>query len=383
MTGLRIEHISKPDLDINAHGDVLRICPRGSWQIETADTLEKLVASVRPLAQNRAEIDLSGIEGLDTVGAWLLHRAYCGLEAKGVSTSYHFGNESQERLIEQIRKHDACMTSPPQTEPVILRMIEDIGIASITIVSNFGALLSFLGNVFQRILLSVLHPGRIRLTPLVHQMEVVGVRSMPIVGLISFLIGAVIVNQGAVQLRQFGAEIFVADLVSIGVLRELGVLLTSVIIAGRSGSAFAAQIGSMVMNEEVNAMKTLGIHPIDVLVLPRLAAMVLVLPLLTFYADIMGLIGGALMAWFTLDISPSQFINRMNDLALLNELYIGLIKSVFFAGVISVSGCFQGLSVEGTAESLGARTTASVVESIFLVIVLDAFFAVFFTTIGW
>lgn len=383
VSGVGQKTIEEPGLEIDGHGDVLRLIARGSWLIETASRLEDIVARVQPMAQNRAEIDLCQVTALDTVGAWLVHRLQLQLDAVQVKTVFRFGNDKQKRIVEHVCKSDAYCDIEPPRESALLKLVEDVGIATVTIIVNFGALLSFLGNVFGRLFRSILDPRRIRLTPLVYQMEVVGLRSMPIVGLISFLIGAVIVNQGAVQLRQFGAEILVADLVSIGVLRELGVLLTSVIVAGRSGSAFAAQIGSMVMREEVDAMKALGINPIDVLVLPRIVALALVLPLLTFFSDVMGLIGGALMAWFTLDITPSQFLNRMSDLSLLNQLYIGLIKSFFFAGVISVSGCFQGLSVHGTAESLGRNTTAAVVESIFLVIVLDAFFAVFFTSVGW
>lgn len=374
---------AEPALETDGRGAVLRLVPSGDWLVDTARRLEALVDGVRPYAQNKAVIDLASVGRLDTVGAWLLHRLESRLVAVEMEVDWRFTDQTHERIVSRIRSSNvACDIEPPE-DPALLRLLEDIGVATLSIITNFGALLSFVGAVFLRVQDSIRHPSRIRLTPLVHQMEVVGLRSLPIVGLISFLIGAVIVNQGAAQLRQFGAEIFSVDMVAIGVLRELGVLLTSVIVAGRSGSAFAAQIGSMVMREEVDAMKTLGIHPIDVLVLPRFVALAMVLPLLTFFADILGIVGGALMAWIELGISPEQFLNRMRELDLLNQLYIGLIKSVFFAGVIAVSGCFQGMQVRGTAESLGRNTTAAVVESIFLVIVLDAFFAIFFTTIGW
>lgn len=372
-----------PTLDIDARGDVLRIRARGDWRIDTASRLEALVAGLRPYAQTRAAIDMSAVSDLDTVGAWLLYRLERRLKDAEVEVEWAFGADKHERLVAQVRKNDVtCQIEPPEKNPLIAQ-IEDIGLATEEIVTNFGAFLSFVGQVVLRLLGCLRRPGRLRLTPLVHQMEQVGLRSMPIVGLISFLIGAVIVNQGAIQLKQFGAEILVADLVAIGVLRELGILLTAIIIAGRSGSAFTAQIGSMILNEEVDAMKTLGINPIDVLVLPRLLAMVLVLPLLTFFADVMGLLGGALMAWSQLDITPNQFIGRMEVSASLVDLTVGLIKALFFAGVISITGCFEGLKVEGGADSVGRHTTASVVQSIFLVIVLDAFFAVFFTAIGW
>ncbi len=378
-----VDEISPPRLRTDAAGAALRLIAEGDWVVDAAGTLEKLVGRVRPLTQTRAEIDLCRVGRLDTVGAWLLYRLERGLAAAGIAVSYRYANDTQRRIVEHVRRSDVrCDIEPPEGH-VLLTLVEDIGVATLRVVTEFGALLAFVGYVFQRIGLSILHPSRIRLTPLVHQIEVVGFRAIPIVGLLSFLIGAVVVNQGAVQLRKFGAEILVTDLVSFGFLRELGGFLAAIILAGRSGSAFAAEIGSMVMREEVDALKTLGINPIDVLVLPRLVAMVLVLPLLTFFSDIMGLVGGALMAWLQLDLTVDQFINRLAEMSLLRELYIGLIKSLFFAGVISVSGCFQGMTVAGTAESLGRNTTAAVVESIFLVIVLDAFFAIFFTTIGW
>ncbi|GAB4574848.1 MAG: MlaE family lipid ABC transporter permease subunit [Rhodothalassiaceae bacterium] len=375
--------ICPPALATDARGDALMLAASGDWVLETAPSLETLVADVKPYAQSHAIIDLTALGRLDSVGAWLLFRLERRLAGIEFRIEWRFGNEMQERLLARIRESDAACAIEPPPEPAFLRLLEDIGVATLNILTNFGALLAFVGEVFLRLLDSLRHPSRIRLTPLVHQMDATGLRSLPIVGLISFLIGAVIVNQGAQQLRNFGAEIFAVDMVAIGMLRELGVLLTSIIIAGRSGSAFAAQIGSMVMREEVDAMRTLGIHPIDVLVLPRFVALLLVLPLLAFFADILGMIGGALMAWVELGITPEQFLNRMRDMDLLNQLYIGLIKALFFAGVIAVSGCFEGMQVRGTAESLGRNTTAAVVESIFLVIVLDAFFAVFFTTIGW
>jgi len=211
---------------------------------------------------------------------------------------------------------------------------------------------------------------------------VAGLNAMGIVGLITFLIGAVMVNQGAIQLQKFGAELFVVDLLGITLLREMAPLLTAIIVAGRSGSAFTAQIGSMKLNEEVDAMRTLGMNPIDVLVLPRLMALMICLPLLTFYADIVGIAGGVLMAWAQLDISPANFIVYFRDVVSYDHYLAGLIKAPFFAMIIASCGCYQGLRVAGSADDLGMRTTKSVVQAIFLVIVLDAVFAIFFTSVG-
>jgi phospholipid/cholesterol/gamma-HCH transport system permease protein len=222
----------------------------------------------------------------------------------------------------------------------------------------------------------------VRWTALVYHMQASGLNALPIVGLMAFLIGVVLAFQGADQLQRFGAEIFTVNLVGVAVLREMGILITAIIVAGRSGSAYTAQIGTMKVNEEVDAMKTLGLDPMEVLVMPRILALVLVLPLLTFYADIMGLVGGAMMATATLDISPRQFIVQLQDAITPWAFWVGMIKAPIFAFIIAMVGCFEGLKVTSSAESVGLRTTKSVVEAIFLVIVLDAVFSIFFTIVG-
>jgi phospholipid/cholesterol/gamma-HCH transport system permease protein len=218
---------------------------------------------------------------------------------------------------------------------------------------------------------------------IIRQMEVVGVNAIGIVGLMSFLVGIVVAQQGAVQLRQFGAEVFVINLVGRSVTRELGVLMTAIMVAGRSGSAFAAQIGSMKLAEEIDAMRTIGMSPTEVLMLPRLIAMAFVMPLLAFYATIMAIFGGGLFAWTSLAIPPITFVQRLQEVVPITDLWIALVKAPVFGLIIAVTGCYQGMQVTGNAESVGQRTTAAVVQSIFLVIVLDAFFAVFFTALGW
>jgi len=227
------------------------------------------------------------------------------------------------------------------------------------------------------------NPSRLRVTPLVYHMEQVGLNAVPIVALISFLIGIVLAYQGATQLRQFGAEIFTVELVSISVLREIGILLTAIIVAGRSGSAFTAQIGSMKLHEEIDAMRTLALDPMEMLVVPRVLALILVLPMLGFISDMMGLFGGLLMCWTVLDIMPGTFIARVEEWVPLSHFWVGIIKAPFFALMIGLIGCYEGLKVEGSAESVGRLTTKSVVESIFMVIVVDAFFSVYFAEIGY
>ncbi|MEO0361199.1 MAG: ABC transporter permease, partial [Pseudomonadota bacterium] len=240
---------------------------------------------------------------------------------------------------------------------------------------------AFFGLVLDRLARLVVHPRRIRLTALVHHMEEVGLKAVPVVALMSFLIGVVIAFQGATQLRQFGAEVFVVDLIAISVLRELGVLLTAIIVAGRSGSAFTASIGAMKMREEIDALRTLSLDPIEVVVAPRVVALILVLPILGFIADVAGLVGGALMAWAELGVSPGMFQARMLEAVSANHFLVGLLKAPFFAAVIGVIGCFEGMQVKGDTESLGRLTSRSVVFAIFATIAIDALFSIFFALV--
>ncbi len=359
----------------------------GGWCLANAAAIARAIEDALPgLGAGQAErviLDLDGVEELDTTGAFLVMRMKERLASAGAAVEVEGGTPAQRALLSLVAR-ERPEAVPPTPGPLpLLAFVEDIGRATVTIINNFGVLLSFFGHVVWTWLRGLLRPRRIRIVPLAYQMERAGIRAMPIVGLISFLIGAVVVNQGAVQLEKFGAEILVSDLVGISVLRELGILLTAVILAGRSGSAFTAQIGSMVLNEEVDALKTMGLNPVEVLVLPRILALLVTLPLLTFYADVMGLLGGCLMANLQLGVDFTQFTERLREATDWQDFAIGIIKSVFFAVIIAVVGCFHGLVVERNAESVGRHTTASVVEAIFMVIVLDAFFAVFFTTIGW
>ena len=380
-----------PVLRVEAAGDALRVTLAGEWTLPHAAAIAGQITRLLPAGKGepapvraqRAVILLDGLAALDTTGAFLILRLEDRLAGRGLAVAREGGTQAQHALLALVARQRP-EEPPPLPPPLpLLGFVEDIGRATVTILHNFGMLLSFFGAVVWTWLRGLFHPRRLRLVPLVYHMERAGVRAMPIVGLISFLIGAVVVNQGAVQLEKFGAEILVSDLVGIAVLRELGILLTAVILAGRSGSAFTAQIGSMVLNEEVDALRTMGLDPIEVLVLPRVFALLITLPLLTFYADILGLLGGWLMALLSLDIDFLQFTTRLQEATSWHDFAIGIIKSGFFAIIIAVVGCFHGLVVERNAESVGRHTTASVVEAIFMVIVLDAFFAVFFTTIGW
>ena len=373
----------QPWVTVEYGEDTLMVRAGGAWVMTTTAVLEPQVDAVRAGPEPAAVVDVSDVSRMDTTGAWLLYKVARVLRLAGQDVSFKGADPIQKSLLDAVSANDnPCAIEPPARNS-LLRQVEDVGVGTVGVATALGALVSFLGLVLARLFGALRQWDRIRLAPLVHQMEHVGLKAMPIVGLISFLIGAVIVNQGAVQLRKFGADVLVVDMLAISQLRELGILLTAIIVAGRSGSAFTAQIGSMNLHEEIDAMKTLGLNPIDLLVLPRLLALVLMLPLLTFYADLMGLLGGGLMAWATLDISPGTFLTQLGEAATMTDFMVGFIKAPVFAIVIAVCGCFEGMSVRGGAESVGHHTTRSVVESIFLVIVLNALFAVFFTTIGW
>lgn len=365
----------------------------GDWTIDHADEIYSLTQdlfsksgklykySKKPNADQILSLDCSGLKKLDTTGAVLVRRfaAHIGEDCEASLTGVP---EHNQALLNVITCCPPSAPTEPDLPPWYLSPVIETGEAVFLALRSMARLLSFLGLVLMRLMGSVFNPGRIRLIPVVYQMEATGLRAMGIVGLISFLIGAVMVNQGAIQLAKFGADIFVIDMLGISHLRELGILLTAIIVAGRSGSAFTAQIGSMVLREEVDAMTTLGMNPIDVLVLPRLIALVICLPLLGFYADIVGIAGGVVMAWVQLDISPANFIVYFRDVIAVEHFWVGILKAPFFAAVIATCGCYQGLRVEGSADALGMRTTKSVVQSIFLVIAFDAMFAIFFTSIG-
>ena len=244
-------------------------------------------------------------------------------------------------------------------------------------------ILGFVGEVVLALRATLRHPGRLRVKALVHQMELVGVTSIGIIGLMSFLVGIVIAQQGAVQLREFGAEMLTVNLTGRIALRELGILMTAIMVAGRSGSAFAAQIGTMKLTEEVDAMRTIGVSPMEALVVPRLLAAMLMMPLLGFFASLCAIVGGAVISAFQIDIPFFTFLTRIQEVVPLHDFWVGMIKAPVFGMIIAVAGCYNGMQVKSNSEEVGLRTTMAVVAGIFMVIVLDAFFAVFFSEVGW
>ena len=340
--------------------------------------IRKLSEELSDIKADGLVVDLSAVEKMDTAGAWLVHKLERDRGATIVGAS-----DEQQLLIDHVASADQPVKIKRDYESPLQRVLGQIGGAMMTAGRTMLGLLGFFGALLITIFNIIRRPRRFRLNAVTQQFEVVGVHALGIIGLMSFLVGIVIAEQGAVQLRQFGAEIYTINLIGRSAMKELGVLMTAIMVAGRSGSAFAAQLGSMKLSEEVDAMRTIGVSPMEALVFPRVFATVLIMPLLGFYAGIIATIGGGLFCWMSLDIPPITFIQRIREIVPMTDLWQTMIKAPTFGLIIAMAGCFQGLQVEGNAEEVGLRTTTAVVQGIFLVIVLDAFFAVFFTEIGW
>ena len=355
----------------------------GEWLVVTAAALDDRLRRLEVPQGQHVTLDLGAVERLDTAGAWLVLRTEHDLAARGNAVEIRNLHAEFAPLLAQLRAGGMAAPArhPRPPHHTLLGFVARIGEITLGLFARGYSILGFFGLVSITMGQLFRHPRRLRLTPVVAQMEQTGVDALPIVGLLSFLIGIVLAYQGADQLRRFGAEIYTVDLLGVGILRELGVLMTAIIIAGRSGSAFTAQLGTMRVNEEIDALRTLGLDPVEVLVLPRLIALLLTLPMLTLFSDFMGLLGGCLMAWNSLDITVPQFLAELRY-ALSNwTFWIGIIKAPFFAAIIALIGCYEGFQVSRSAESVGRLTTLSVVEAIFLVIVTDAGFSILFSVL--
>ena len=363
-------------------GTVQRLAVSGPLTIaHIADVVEPLRA-IAPTG-SALVIDLAGIDSIDTTGAWIIHRLMATWSAAGVPATVENASEDARRLIAEVTSNDIEVALRPLAGNPVTARLSRIGAAVVAMSDNIGSFLGFLGQTMVVLLQTLAGRRPLRWNAVIHQCENIGVNALGIVGLLLFLVGIVVAQQGAVQLRAFGGEVFVVNLIGRSVMRELGILLTAIMVAGRSASAFAAQIGSMKLNQEVDALATIGMSPIEVLVVPRVLAMALMLLLLGFYGAVMAIIGGGLFCWLSLGIPPVTFVQRLQEVTPLSDMIIGLIKAPVFGIIIAMMGCFQGMQVSGNAESVGTRTTRAVVESIFVVIVLDAFFAVFFSALGY
>ncbi|MEO0057271.1 MAG: hypothetical protein RIT17_721 [Pseudomonadota bacterium] len=344
-------------------------------------TLEAIAPFARALQDVTAPlsaIDLGAVDEIDTVGAWVVcqmaHAQQC--EITGASPA-------AARLLDAVRDIPAGDDIHPPLVPVWERVTIGLGKQIYGARGGIYGVVGFFGQILLGFFSLIRHPTRFPGKALVHQMELVGVSALPIIGLMSFLIGIVIAQQGSVQLEQFGAEALTVNLVGRITMRELGVLMTAIMVAGRSGSAFAAQLGTMKLTAEIDAMRTIGISPIEVLVIPRILAATFMMVLLGFYASLVAIVGGAVVGETTLNIPFWTFLSRIQEVVPTYDLWVGLIKAPVFGLIVALAGCYHGLQVRGNSEEVGRRTTMAVVSAIFAVIVLDAFFAVFFTEVGW
>jgi phospholipid/cholesterol/gamma-HCH transport system permease protein len=375
---------SEPFLNCDRAGGWLKIAAGGSWTAAYADALQRQVEATTAtvLQSDHTAINLSAVQELDTLGAWLLERLRRHGDEHGHEARFTDLDSRYRGLLDEVqqvnRKPPAVRAQPNK----VVAALESVGRASVsskqsldTFLHMFGALSTSLARVLMR-------PQAFRLTSAVHHVNRVGWQAVPIILLITFLIGCIIAQQGFFHFRKFGADAYVVDMVGILVLRELGVLIVAIMVAGRSGSAYTAELGSMKMREEIDALRTMGFDPVEVLILPRILALVVALPILTFIGSMAALYGGGLVAWLYGDMSPAIFIARLHEAISVTHFEVGMIKAPFMALVIGVVACSEGLKVKGSAESLGLQTTTSVVKSIFLVIVLDGVFAMFFASIG-
>lgn len=374
---------SEPLLDSSLRGERLTLAAAGIWTAERARELESTVNGVvdRYRTAKGVEIDMARVERLDTFGAWLLERLLRGFAAGGSQPQVIGLPEHYRGLVEEAHHVNRALVSAPRTNilvdalAVIGARISEVGRDLVLIVQMFG-------QVAVAVVETVVRPWTFRFTSMVHHLDRVGWRAVPIIALITFLIGCILAQQGIFHFRRFGAEAYVVDMVGILVLREIGVLMVAIMVAGRSGSSYTAELGSMKMREEVDALRTMGFDPVEVLILPRLAALVVAVPMLAFLGSMAALYGAGLVCWLYGGMSPNVFMSRLQEAISLDDFAVGLIKAPFMAMVIGVVASVQGLEVKGSTESLGLKTTDSVVKSIFLVILLDGLFAMFFAAVG-
>ena len=369
-------------LDVSEDASSLMLRPQGDWIVKHAQAVDKALQAINPYGRRAATFDLSDVRKLDTTGAWLIHRTGLALEHAGARVTIAGATAPQATLLNAVAKADEPLQpAPPRGNP-FLNVVARMGAALEEAGHTARDLVAFLGLILETLGKTIVNPMRMRATSTVYHMEQAGLNAVPIVSLISFLIGAVLAFQGSEQLKRFGGEIFTVNLVGVSFLREIGILMTAIMVAGRSGSAFTAQIGSMKLREEIDAMRTLGLDPMEVLVLPRVIAMIVMVPILGFIGAMMGLLGGGLVVWMQLGMSPQMYLVRLNEAVDVWDAGVALIKAPVFGLLIAMIGCFEGMKVEGSAESVGQRTTASVVEGIFIVIVVDALFSIMFVKLG-
>ncbi|MEO1766994.1 ABC transporter permease [Thiobacter aerophilum] len=346
----------------------------GHWTVQGIAGLKPRVATLAYPGESRLVVDCGDILAFDTAGAWLLDALLCHLRGMGREVELVGLAPERARLLELVQSRAARLPwfAPPRPPGWLARL--GMGVSQRW--QEAQGMLAFLGETTLSALVALREPRRWRGRLVLHHIQHAGLDALALVGLLAFLVGVVIAYQGATQLARYGANIFVVDLIAHAILRELGPMLVAIIVAGRSGSAFAAQIGTMKVSEEIDALRTLGLSPQEVLVLPRMLALALVLPLLTFYADVLGLLGGFVVARVQLDVDAASFLDRFDDTIRVSTFLFGVGKAPVFALIIALVGCYQGFRAAGSADSVGRHTTLSVVQSIFLIIIVDAVFSV-------
>lgn len=367
---------TEPDIRFDPQ-DPGRLLLVGDWTLTEAAQRQQQIAAIR---SDPTCIDAGAITRLDSAGALLLVRA---LARWSLPLAQLRLADAHRALVAAIMAASQGDAMPPPRSYGLRDVLARVGETTIGLWLQTRALLGFVGLSLSTLVRTLLHPGRLRVTAMVHHIEATGMDAVPLVALLSFLVGAVVAFLGATVLADFGAQIYVVELVGFAFLREFGVLLTAILVAGRTASAFTAQIGAMKSREEIDAIRTLGLDPIELLVLPRLLALWIALPLLTFLAMIAGIAGGMAVSALSLDITADAFLIRFHETVALRHFLVGLIKAPIFASVIALIGCLEGFKVAGTAQSVGERTTSSVVQSISTVIVIDALAAIFFMEMDW
>lgn len=373
-----------PGLKRYAEDGAVRLLAHGAWTIDHVGSLDLAVSSTVAEIKEPAIVDISGVSSIDTAGAWLIRKLCRELREGGAKVELSGASGDAERLMKAVEGSDEPLEEAGgQRQSGIIKLLDSIGRLIVGTGRDLNDQAAILGGVVRGLMRAVMQPSRFRFTSVVFHIDRTGLQAVPIIFLMSFLIGAIIAQQSVFQLRFFGADAYTVDLVGILVLRELGVLLTAIMLAGRSGSAYTAEIGSMKMREEIDALQVIGLDPNEVLIMPRLVALVIVLPLLTLIADMAALIGGAIVSYIYGDISIRSFVLRLRDAVGLNTLLVGLIKAPFMGLIVGLIAAAEGLKVKGSAESLGQQTTDSVVKAIFTVIVADGLFAIFFATIDY
>jgi len=376
--------LSAATLTGRVFGERVALAALGAWTAAGAGDLEKIVEeAAHRYAQARfVEIDLARLERLDTFGAWLIERLNRAFTARGASTRIIGLSDTDRGLMEELRLVNQAPKQRIVRPNRILAALESLGRGIAEIGWSLVLLVQLLGALSAVVLGTIAHPARLRMTSIVHHLERVGWRAVPIIVVSTFMIGAILAQQGIFRFRTVGLDVYVVDMVSVLVLREVGVLIVCVMVAGRSGSAYTAEIGSMKMREEIDALRAMGLDPIEMLVLPRIVALVIAVPLLTFIGSMAALYGAGLVCWLYGGMAPEIFIERLREAIWLPTFAVGMIKAPFMALMIGLVACVEGFEVEGSAASLGMKTTTSVVKSIFLVIALDGVFAMFFAGIG-